>query len=112
VNDTDYARFGAKLDRDLLALMRRRVVDLAACVGDSDIQVYLNDELVPIKSFTNYLDLLPSPDGNPSHHTAPCQSERTQLITVCMLIYLGRGKSCVRKSQSSLVSCSNVSRST
>ena len=43
------------LSADMLSLMKRRVYDIAACVCDHSIKVYLNDKLIPIKSVTDYL---------------------------------------------------------
>lgn len=59
----DYARFRTSLTADLYALIHRRVHDVAACLSDHNIAVYLNDKRVPITSFTKYLELLPPPDG-------------------------------------------------
>ena len=52
----DYKRMGLSgLTDDLLALFKRRVFDLAA-VTDKSVKVKYNNELVPIKSFLQYVD--------------------------------------------------------
>ncbi len=44
---------------DILALMERRVYDVAGC--NSGIKVYLNDKLLP-NTFEEYLDLYKDPE--------------------------------------------------
>ena len=52
----DLKRFGMdSLDDDIVALMKKRVYDLAGCVPG--INVYLNDERIKIKGFKDYIDL-------------------------------------------------------
>ena len=47
----DYKRFGMKeIENDTLALLTRRVYDLAGIYGNK-ISVYLNDEKLKINSF-------------------------------------------------------------
>ncbi len=64
----DWSRFGMTgLDADALALMRKRVFDVAGCMsgyGGKRVRVYLNDKLLNIKSFETYMTLyrdLPEP---------------------------------------------------
>lgn len=53
----DYKRMGLTgLTPDMMALLKRRVFDLAA-VTDKTIKVKYNSELVPIKNFLHYVDL-------------------------------------------------------
>jgi DNA topoisomerase-2 len=52
----DFARFGMEsIDDDTLALLHRRVYDMAGTV--KDIKVFLNGKRVPVKSFKSYVDL-------------------------------------------------------
>jgi len=53
----DYARLGiAGLTPDIIALLRKRVYDVAA-VTDKNLKVRYNSNLVPIKNFQQYIDL-------------------------------------------------------
>ncbi len=53
----DYKRMGLPgLTPDMLALLKRRVFDLAA-VTDKTVKVKYNGELVPVKNFLQYVDL-------------------------------------------------------
>jgi DNA topoisomerase-2 len=53
----DYKRMGLPgLTHDMLALLKRRVFDLAA-VTDKTVKVKYNGDLVPIKNFLQYVDL-------------------------------------------------------
>jgi len=54
----DYNRMGLSggLTPDMLALLKRRVYDLAA-VTDKTVKVKYNSELVPVKNFLQYVDL-------------------------------------------------------
>lgn len=52
----DLARFGmTSIDEDTLALLKRRVYDMAGTV--KDVKVFLNDERLKIKSFKQYVDM-------------------------------------------------------
>ncbi|KAK1370431.1 DNA topoisomerase 2 [Heracleum sosnowskyi] len=54
----------AHLEDDVVALMKKRVVDIAGCLGKS-VKVELNGQRVPVKSFTDYINLyLKSVDEN------------------------------------------------
>ncbi|XP_057978601.1 DNA topoisomerase 2 isoform X2 [Malania oleifera] len=44
------------LEEDVVALMKKRVVDLAGCLGKT-VKVDLNGHRVPVKSFLDYVDL-------------------------------------------------------
>eukprot|EP00898_Chlorokybus_atmophyticus_P003597 jgi/Chlat1/4238/Chrsp27S04322 len=53
----DLAKFGmTELEADTVALMEKRVVDTAGCLGKT-VKVFLNGECVPVKSFSDYIDL-------------------------------------------------------
>jgi DNA topoisomerase-2 len=53
----DYKRMGLSgLTPDMMALLKRRVYDLAA-VTDKTVKVKYNSELVPVKNFLHYVDL-------------------------------------------------------
>ena len=62
----DYARLGITgLTPDLIALLRKRVYDVAA-VTDKNLKVKYNSSLVPIKNFQQYIDLyIGSKDASP-----------------------------------------------
>ena len=64
----DLAKFGmAELEADTVALMTKRVYDLAGVLGKG-VKVTLNGERIPIKGFSDYVDMYlgPSPkDGGP-----------------------------------------------
>jgi DNA topoisomerase-2 len=53
----DYARLGISgLTPDIIALLRKRVYDIAA-ITDKNLKVKYNSSLVPIKNFQQYIDL-------------------------------------------------------
>ncbi|OAY39989.1 DNA topoisomerase 2 [Manihot esculenta] len=53
----DLAKFNmATLEDDVVALMKKRVVDMAGCLGNT-VKVELNGKRVPIKSFQDYVKL-------------------------------------------------------
>lgn len=53
----DLAKFNmTHLEDDVVALMKKRVVDLAGCLGKS-VKVELNGQRVPVKSFLDYVNL-------------------------------------------------------
>ena len=54
----DYERLGLPngMSQDFVALLKRRVYDIAA-VTDKNIKVRWNNELVPVKNFQQYIDL-------------------------------------------------------
>ncbi|KAL1223306.1 DNA topoisomerase 2 [Cardamine amara subsp. amara] len=45
-----------ELENDVVALMSKRVFDIAGCLGKS-VKVELNGKRIPVKSFTDYVDL-------------------------------------------------------
>ena len=59
----DLSKFGMEcLEEDVVALMKKRVVDLAGCLGKT-VKVELNGKRVPPKTFEDYVKLyLPSTD--------------------------------------------------
>lgn len=44
------------LEDDVVALMKKRVLDLAGCLGKT-VKVELNGQRVPVRSFQDYVDL-------------------------------------------------------
>ena len=53
----DFKRLGIKgLSRDMIALFKKRVYDIAA-VTEKSIKVKLNGEMVPVRTFPNYIDM-------------------------------------------------------
>ncbi|XP_057870528.2 DNA topoisomerase 2 [Cryptomeria japonica] len=57
----DLAKFSmTDLEPDVVALMKKRVLDLAGCLGKG-VKVELNGKILPIKSFEDYVDLYLSP---------------------------------------------------
>lgn len=44
------------LEDDVVALMKKRVIDIAGCLGKT-VKVELNGQRVPVKSFVDYIDL-------------------------------------------------------
>lgn len=52
----DLAKFNmTHLEDDVVALIKKRVLDLAGCLGKS-VKVELNGQRVPVKSFQDYVD--------------------------------------------------------
>ena len=53
----DYARLGLEgLTEDMISLFRKRVYDIAA-VTDKNLKVRYNSQFIPVKNFTQYIDL-------------------------------------------------------
>ncbi|XP_022152632.1 DNA topoisomerase 2 isoform X2 [Momordica charantia] len=53
----DLAKFNmTHLEDDVVALMKKRVLDMAGCLGKT-VKVELNGQRVPVKSFQDYVDL-------------------------------------------------------
>jgi DNA topoisomerase-2 len=74
----DFARFKmAGLDADIVALMSRRVYDIAGCSGSS-LVVKLNGNKLPVRNFKQYADLyLPSEDSLKIHEVV---NDRWEII--------------------------------
>ena len=54
----DYKRLGLSgLTNDIIQLLKRRVYDIAA-VTDKIVKVKLNNEIIPVKNFCNYINLV------------------------------------------------------
>ena len=53
----DYKRLGTSLTPDIIALFKRRVYDISA-ITDKTIRVKLDNVLVPVKNFSNYIALV------------------------------------------------------
>jgi DNA topoisomerase-2 len=57
----DYARLGVPgLSADMLALFKKRVYDLSA-ITDKNVKIRYNDQILPTKTFTHYIDLYIGP---------------------------------------------------
>lgn len=55
----DLAKFNmADLEDDVIGLMKKRVLDMAGCLGKT-VKVELNGSRVPVKNFEEYVDLYP-----------------------------------------------------
>lgn len=53
----DLAKFNmTHLEDDTVALMKKRVVDLAGCLGKT-VKVELNGQRIPVKTFNDYVNL-------------------------------------------------------
>jgi DNA topoisomerase-2 len=52
----DYERLGTNLTDEMISMMEKRVMDIAA-MTDSSCKVKLNSKVIPVKSFSNYVDL-------------------------------------------------------
>jgi DNA topoisomerase-2 len=66
----DYKRFGFDgLTPDLIALLKRRVYDIAA-ITDKSLQVKINSVPVPVKHFKHYIDMYIG-DKSPRMHEEP-----------------------------------------
>lgn len=66
----DFSKFNmTHLDDDTIALITRRVYDLAGCVNG--IRVYLNGEVIPITGFKTYVGLYLNPPANDPENPLP-----------------------------------------
>jgi DNA topoisomerase-2 len=77
----DYARFGLPggLTEDMLNLLKKRTYDIAAVTDHSvkKIKVCINDEVVPVKNFQQYVDLyIGTKDQESGHRVYEAPSER------------------------------------
>lgn len=74
----DYARFGMQgLDEDALALLRRRVYDMA---GSAGVRVSLNGRTLPVKGFESYVNMyLTSPAAAENGITVPAAFESVEV---------------------------------
>lgn len=54
----DFKRFGMKegLTKDVVGLLKKRAYDIAACTNH-DVKVYLNDELLKVKTFKDFINM-------------------------------------------------------
>ena len=52
----DWSKFGSTFDEPMMAWLKRRVYDLGA-VTDKKVKVFFNGELVPVRSFPDYIDM-------------------------------------------------------
>jgi DNA topoisomerase-2 len=75
----DYEKFGLKeMTDDIYDLFKRRVYDVSACT-DASVNVYLNDDKIPVKDFEKYADLfLDTKNIQPRFYESP--NERWEII--------------------------------
>ncbi|EPS67102.1 hypothetical protein M569_07672 [Genlisea aurea] len=67
----DLAKFSMTfLEEDVVSLMKKRVIDLAGCLGKT-VKVELNGQLFNFKSFSNYCDLYLRSNAVPSNAPLP-----------------------------------------
>jgi DNA topoisomerase II len=98
----DYKRLGIeRLTPDMIALMERRIYDIAA-ITNKDIKVRYNGTLVPVKSFPSYIDLYVGnksetkrihEEANGRWEYAVCLAPNDEFTQVSFVngIYTGRG---------------------
>ncbi|KAJ2850724.1 DNA topoisomerase 2 [Coemansia brasiliensis] len=66
----DFAKFHmSHLDDDAVALITKRVYDMAGCV--EGVRVVLNGEVIPIKNFKSYVEMYLLPPTNPDDPVPP-----------------------------------------
>ncbi|EFH55330.1 hypothetical protein ARALYDRAFT_901604 [Arabidopsis lyrata subsp. lyrata] len=64
-----------ELENDVVALMSKRVFDIAGCLGQT-VKVELNEKRVPIKSFSDYVDLYLSAASKSRTEPLPRMNEK------------------------------------
>lgn len=63
----DFAKFGVEcLSDDMISLFKKRAYDIAACTTEN-VKVYINDELISIKSFENYIEKFYEDSDKPNY---------------------------------------------
>ena len=88
----DLAKFNmSHLEEDVVALMKKRVVDLAGCLGET-LKVELNGQQVPVNSFLDYVNLYvqPADSTQPSMPRFIFRSsfEHRMLLQLVHILYL------------------------
>jgi len=79
----DYKRFGIEsLSNDMIQLFTKRIYDIAA-VTDKNVRVKLNKEIIPVRSFENYIDLYIGNDHNEQKRIYESANERWE-YAVCL----------------------------
>ncbi|XP_050387833.1 DNA topoisomerase 2 [Argentina anserina] len=63
------------LEEDVVALMKKRVIDMAGCLGKT-VKVELNGKRVPVKSFLDYVDLYLQSAGKSKDTKLPRMTEK------------------------------------
>ncbi|KAJ2777474.1 DNA topoisomerase 2 [Coemansia javaensis] len=72
----DFAKFHMEgLDDDTIALITKRVYDLAGCV--EGVKVFLNGEAIPLKNFKSYVELFLLPPVDPED---PTPANKTEIV--------------------------------
>ena len=78
----DLAKFSmSHLEEDVVALMKKRVVDMAGCLGKT-VKVELNGSRVPVKSFQDYVNLY----LNSASELGSERPKRLLVMIVCLAI--------------------------
>ncbi|KAE8670742.1 DNA topoisomerase 2 [Hibiscus syriacus] len=87
----DLAKFNmTHLEEDVVALMRKRVFDLAGCLGKT-VKVELNGKRIPVKSFLDYVNLYLSAASKTRTETLPRIPEKVNARwEVCVSISEGQ----------------------
>ncbi|KAF7115944.1 hypothetical protein RHSIM_RhsimUnG0044300 [Rhododendron simsii] len=87
----DLAKFQMEsLEDDVVALMSKRVVDVAGCLGES-VKVELNGQQVPVNSFLDYVDLYLQSAANPEKDSIPRFVEKVNdRWEICICVREGR----------------------
>ncbi|KAJ2762850.1 DNA topoisomerase 2, partial [Coemansia nantahalensis] len=72
----DFAKFHMEgLDDDTIALITKRVYDLAGCV--EGVKVFLNGEAIPLRNFKSYVELFLLPPVDPED---PAPAKKTDIV--------------------------------
>ncbi|OZJ04290.1 hypothetical protein BZG36_02570 [Bifiguratus adelaidae] len=62
----DLEKFGMTImDADFVSLIKKRVYDMAGCLGEKKVKVFLNDEQIKIRSFEDYCKMYLSQSDSP-----------------------------------------------
>ncbi|XP_058196759.1 DNA topoisomerase 2-like isoform X1 [Rhododendron vialii] len=87
----DLAKFQMEsLEDDAVALMSKRVVDVAGCLGES-VKVELNGQQVPVNSFLDYVNLYLQFDADPKTDSIPRFVEKVNdRWEICICVREGR----------------------
>ncbi|XP_057989505.1 DNA topoisomerase 2 [Hevea brasiliensis] len=86
----DLAKFNmTTLEEDVVALMKKRVVDLAGCLGNT-VKVELNGKRVPIKSFQDYVKLYLESDSESKDAPKSFYQKVSERWEICVSITEGQ----------------------
>ncbi|KAM7530082.1 hypothetical protein LguiB_033492 [Lonicera macranthoides] len=85
----DLAKFNMScLEEDVVALMKKRVVDLAGCLGET-VKVELNGQQVLVNSFLDYVNLYVQP-ADSTQPSMPRFSTKSDSWEICVCVHEGR----------------------